>query len=104
VVFLAKILVLLSLVNANFFYTSFTIVIISSISAFYYIRIVKAFFFETKDVKIKNKTTQTTFLSSFLDFQAYIAAICTLLLIFFFFFPGTLILLSHYAVLNSFGA
>jgi NADH-quinone oxidoreductase subunit N len=102
--FLAKILVLLSLVNANFFYTSFTIVIISSISAFYYIRIVKAFFFETKDVKIKNKTTQTTFLSSFLDFQAYIAAICTMLLIFFFFFPGTLILLSHYAVLNSFGA
>jgi NADH-quinone oxidoreductase subunit N len=71
--FLAKILVLVSLVNANFFYTSLTIVIISSISAFYYIRIVKAFFFETKNIKIKNKIMQTTFSSSFLDFQAYTA-------------------------------
>jgi NADH-quinone oxidoreductase subunit N len=101
--FLAKILILLSLVEANSFFTSFVIVAISSISAFYYIRIVKAFFFETKNVKIKNKTIQTIFANTLFDSQAYITSFCTMLLIFFFFFPGILILLSHYTTLNSFG-
>jgi NADH-quinone oxidoreductase subunit N len=101
--FLAKILIILSLVEANFFFTSFIIVLISSVSAFYYIRIVKAFFFETKNVKIKNKTIQTMFANPFVDSQACTTALCTMLLTFFFFFPGILILLSHYVTLNSFG-
>jgi NADH-quinone oxidoreductase subunit N len=101
--FLAKILVLLSLIEASSFLTSFTIVIISSVSAFYYIRVVKAFFFETKNVKIKNKTIQTLFANIFFDSQALIVSFCIMLLFFFFFFPGILILLSHYIILNSFG-
>jgi NADH-quinone oxidoreductase subunit N len=101
--FLAKILVLLNLVETNFLLASFTVVIISSISAFYYIRIVKAFFFETKNVKMKNKTIQTIFANTLHDSQACVTSYCTMLLIFFFFFPGILILLSHYATLNSFG-
>ena len=101
--FLAKILILFSLVDSNLFFTSFIIVLISSVSAFYYIRIVKTFFFETKNIKIKNKTIQTIFISPLLDSQAYITAFCTILLFLFFFFPGVLILLSHYIALNTFG-
>lgn len=101
--FLAKVLVLLGLVESNFLLTSFVVVSISSISAFYYIRIVKAFFFETKSIKIKNKTIQTMFEGAFLDFQACTTAFFTMLLFFLFFSPGIFILLSHYIVLNSFG-
>jgi NADH-quinone oxidoreductase subunit N len=101
--FLAKILILLSLVNAQCFLTSFTVVVVSSVSAFYYIRIVKAFFFETKNVKMKNKTIQTVFANNLFDSHAYLTSFCTMLLIFFFFYPSFLILLSHYVILNSFG-
>ena len=101
--FLAKILILSNLLEANFFFTSFTVILVTSISAFYYIRVVKALFFETKGVKAKNKTVQTIFISLFLDSQAHLTAFCTMLLLFFFFSPGFLILLSHYIALSSFG-
>jgi NADH-quinone oxidoreductase subunit N len=101
--FLAKTLVLLSLVSVNFFFTSLIIVLISSVSVFYYIRIAKAFFFETKEVKVKNKRIQTVFSSYLLDSQGGVSAFFTMLLVFFFFSPTSLILLSHFVVLNSFG-
>jgi NADH-quinone oxidoreductase subunit N len=53
--FLAKILVLYELINQNYIYISIFLIIISSFSVFYYIRIIKTTFFEpiSSDKRIK---------------------------------------------------
>ena len=101
--FLSKIFILLGLVESNLIISSGIIVIISAISVFYYLRIVKIVFFETKDVKMNNQNIQTFFPLVLNNFSSYGIAFCLYLLLFFFFFPDILILGSQYIVLSTFG-
>jgi NADH-quinone oxidoreductase subunit N len=101
--FLAKVLVLSSLSQAEFFFTFFVIILLSSVSAFYYMRVVKIIFFETKDIKINNQNMQTIFSGYLSDLHCCTMAVGTYIFFFFFFSPGMLVLISHYIVLNTFG-
>lgn len=101
--FLAKIFILFGLIESKFWLTSVIIVLISSISVFYYIRVVKVLFFETKDLKVSNQVIQTTFPVALLDVYCCIMAIGMYLLFFFFFFPELPLLGAHYIVLNTSG-
>jgi NADH-quinone oxidoreductase subunit N len=48
--FFSKLFVILSIISQEYYITSFIIVIISSVACFYYIRLIKIFFF-TKNAK-----------------------------------------------------
>jgi NADH:ubiquinone oxidoreductase subunit 2 (subunit N) len=101
--FLSKIFVIFGLISSDFWLTSVVIVLISSISVFYYIRVVKILFFEVKDLKVNNQNIQTTFSVDLFDLYCTIMALGLYLLFFFFLFPEIPMLGSHYIVLSTFG-
>lgn len=100
--FLAKIFILFGLINSNELIGALCLIMISAISVFYYIRVVKVVFFETKDVKSKNSQFQTIFNTNLFDFDCLIISICLFGLIYFFFYPTALLLICQYIVLSSF--
>jgi NADH-quinone oxidoreductase subunit N len=83
--FFSKILILLGLKSSNFLVSSCIILIISAISAFYYLRVVKILFFETKNTKINKQWVQTAFPTALFDIVSCTTAFCLYLLFFFFF-------------------
>jgi NADH-quinone oxidoreductase subunit N len=101
--FLSKIFILSSLIDSKFLIISVIITIISAVSAFYYLRIIKLVFFENKNLKINNKGFHTLFVSFFNDIHFSIISLLLYLLIFFFFFPELLYLSAHFIVLSTFG-
>ena len=101
--FLSKIFVIFGLIASDFWLTSVVIVLISSISVFYYIRVVKILFFVVKDLKVNNQNIQTTFSVDLFDLYCTIMALGLYLLFFFFLFPEIPMLGSHYIVLSTFG-
>ena len=101
--FLAKIFILFGLVSSNFLLVSVVIVLVSSISVFYYVRVVKVLFFETKDLRVNNQNIQTVFPMGLSDFYYTIMSCGLYMLLFFFFFPEIPLLSSYYIVLSTFG-
>jgi NADH-quinone oxidoreductase subunit N len=101
--FLSKIFVLFGLVNSDFVISSCIIIVISAISAFYYLRIIKIIFFETKDLRMNNRYIQTIFPSVWYDINCSVMAVGLFLLILFFFNPEIPYLASQYILLCSFG-
>ena len=100
--FLAKIFILFGLIEANQLIVSIFLIMISAISVFYYIRVVKVVFFESKDYHSTNDNIQTVFNTGLFHTDYLIVAGCLFLLIFFFFYPTTLLLFCQYLVLSSF--
>lgn len=100
--FLAKIFILLGLINSNHLISALFLIVISAISVFYYIRVVKVIFFESKNIKSNNYQFQTIFNTDLFSFDYLIISTCLFLLVFFFFYPTTLLLICQYLVLNSF--
>ena len=100
--FLSKIFILFGLIDANELLGSLFLVIISAVSVFYYIRVIKVVFFESKDVKVNNNSFQTIFNSNFFDLDCVIISISLFLLIFCFFYPTFLLLICQYIVLGSY--
>ena len=100
--FLSKIFILFGLIDSNQLIGSICLIMISAISVFYYIRVIKVIFFESKEAKSKNDQFQTVFSLSLFDFDCLIISICLFLLAYFFFYPSTLLLLCQYIVLSSF--
>lgn len=100
--FLAKIFILFSLIDSNFLISAVFLVVISAVSVFYYIRVIKVVFFESKNIKSNNYQFQTVFNTGLFNFDYLIIVTGLFLLIFFFFYPTTLILLCQSLVLNSF--
>lgn len=99
--FLSKIFVLFSIVEANNVLGSLILVLISAVSVFYYLRIIKIFFFESKDLSF-NKQFQIVFNTPLFDLECLLLCSCLFLLIFFFFYPSFLLLICQYIVLSSF--
>tara|TARA_B110000879_G_scaffold107255_1_gene144119 strand:- start:10643 stop:12172 length:1530 start_codon:yes stop_codon:yes gene_type:complete len=100
--FLAKIFILFSLINSNHLITALFLIVISAISVFYYIRVVKVIFFESKNIKSNNYQFQTIFNTGLFNFDYLIISSCLFLLVFLFFYPTTLLLICQYLILNSF--
>ncbi len=101
--FLAKVLILVELVYSNYLLTSILLIVVSSISIFYYIRVIKITFFEpVLNKTIISKDLQNIFYQSGLNFSSLIFIILIFLLIFIFFFPNILLLSCQYFILNSF--
>jgi NADH-quinone oxidoreductase subunit N len=100
--FLAKVFILFGLIDSQQLLGAIIIIMLSSISVFYYIRVVKVIFFETKDIKSNNEKFQTIFNVGFFNFDCVIMAGCLFSLIYFFFYPTSLLLICQYIVLNSF--
>ena len=98
--FFAKILILYSLVESKNLIFSFIMIILSALSVFYYLRIVKAVFFE-KIIK-KLDLFNATFVDSFLNYDYFIISLFLFLLLFLFFFPSVLVLVSHLIVYSLF--
>ena len=79
-----------------------SLIMISAISVFYYIRVIKVVFFESKEAKARNDQFQTIFTVNLFDFDCLVISICLFCLVYFFFYPSTLLLLCQYIVLSSF--
>ena len=100
--FLAKILILFTLIGSDQLLGALFLIMISAISVFYYIRVVKVIFFESKNIKSNNYQFHTIFNTNFFNFDYLIISSCLFSLIFFFFYPTTLLLMCQYLILNSF--
>jgi len=102
--FLSKIFIILSLIDEKIYLVSFLLVLLSILSSFYYMRIVKIVFFE----KIRYSFSLLKFYSNFnKDFVnrlvCVIKVFLTLILFLIFCFPTFFILLSNCIVLSFFG-
>ena len=102
--FLAKFYIFLGLIESNQIFFSILLILISVISVFYYIRIIKIIFFEgIKSNNLNNKMFALISKDYFFDLDCFIFSFLMLFLIFFFFYPTNLILISQYIVLNLLG-
>jgi NADH-quinone oxidoreductase subunit N len=101
--FLGKMMILLELIHTNFFISSIILIFISSISVFYYIKLIKLMFFEQKisNLNIEHFQIISSDLSMNLLYSVFI--ICLLFLILIFFSPSGLYFLCHFLVLASTG-
>ena len=100
--FLSKIFILFGLIDSNELLGSLFLIIISAVSVFYYIRVIKVIFFESKNIRANNDQFQTIFISSLFDLDCIVISLCLFFLIFFFFYPTFLLLISQYIVLGSY--
>jgi len=100
--FLSKIFIIFSLIDSKELFISLFLILISAVSVFYYIRIVKIIFFESKHLKTLNDSFQTTFNGSLFDFDYIIISFCLFLLLFFFFYPTFLLLVCQDMTLGSY--
>lgn len=103
--FLGKILILSELINISYWKSSILLILISSISVFYYIRLIKLAFFEPKksDFNAEQSQSQIVSYNSSLDFLYLTLVVCLFLLITIFFLPTGPFLLCQYIVLASAG-
>ena len=98
--FLAKILILFEVIAKKRIYIAVLLIIISSVSVFYYIRIIKIMFFEPKSIEKSYEKFQVVFYNNFLDNIYLCIAFLLFVLIIVFFFPSALLIFCQYIVLN----
>ena len=101
--FLAKALVLFSLIGSNEVVAAGLMMLISLVSVFYYVRIIKLVYFEPKKVTLFDERFQTSFETTYLNLDFTIIAFIMSLLILAFFNPTIFLLLGQYIVLGLFG-
>jgi NADH-quinone oxidoreductase subunit N len=100
--FLAKIFILLELVYVKLNLTAILVITLSSISIFYYIRILKIIFFERNIDKWSSvKKFQILFDNTNTNSSFLILVIAQSLLLILFFFSDSLLQISQLIVLNS---
>lgn len=98
--FLSKILILAELVHYNQVLVAIALIIISSLSAFYYVRVLKIMFFEPRTLEKSYQKCQIIFHNIFLDNIYFNNTILLSILLFVFFSPSLLILICQYIVLT----
>lgn len=101
--FLAKVLILSEVVNSQNILPAVLLIIISSISVFYYIRVIKILFFEPKISGSYYEKFQIVFFNSFLDYIYLSISFLLFLLLTTFFYPNIFLLFSQYLILNISG-
>ena len=100
--FLSKIFILFSLIEVNNILGALVLVLISAISVFYYLRVIKIIFFESKHINVNKDQFQVVFNSAFLSFECLLICLALFLLIFIFFYPSYFLLSCNYIVLSSY--
>jgi NADH-quinone oxidoreductase subunit N len=101
--FLSKFLILESLVMDGYFYTAIVLIAISSVSLFYYIRILKIAFFETSTQSYVYSDYQKQILkTNNLYIIHFLFMLLLISIVFFFFFPNIFVLVTKYIVHVSF--
>lgn len=101
--FLSKVLVLKSLIESNYFAISVGTILISSVSFYYYMRMIKVIFFEIEEIKGSKETFRSSFKDEFRDLFCCIAVFGSFGLYFFFFSPEFVLSLSDLIVLGTVG-
>ncbi len=100
--FWGKFYIFISLILSQNYSFIIFLMIISSISAFYYIRILKLIFFEIKKTNKSNNLFLGNFNFLYKDISSTIFYFCLFLLIYLFFYPEFLILLTKYVTIGFF--
>ena len=94
--FLSKLFIILGLVYNDDFLVAVLLIIISIISTYYYLRIIKIIFFDTQKYNVISKSLLTV--SSYsLNIECTILSFCMFLLFFLFFYPSVIVLLFNAA-------
>lgn len=99
--FLSKILILFNIIKDCQYFLLSILVLISVVSGYYYLRVIKIIFFE-KFQRLSLVKKQNFWSVSFMDFEYTVYSFCIFLVIFVFFFPSFFILISNYLVLDFF--
>lgn len=97
--FLAKIMILFDLIDAQFIMPAIVLIILSSISVFYYIRVVKIMFFEPRKIEKNKEKFQIIFFNISLDSIYLLFTVCLFCLMILFFYPNMLFLVCQYLVM-----
>jgi NADH-quinone oxidoreductase subunit N len=100
--FISKILIIVSLLKSNFVVQSVFIVILSIFSVFYYLRLLKVVFFDTKKIIVINKKFQTTYNTNFNIFSFCILLFFAYLILSFLFISELLYFQIEYIILETF--
>ncbi len=99
--FLSKMLVIYNLVNLDFVVSAVILVLISSVSVYYYIRILKVAYFEPKKENF-SEDFKVIYAKHDLDFVNLLIPLLLSFLILLFYSPSFFLLLSQYASFGSF--
>jgi len=94
--FLAKIMILSELIYSDYVILSFFLVLISSISVFYYIRLLKIMIFEPKRSSKQKQYSHVIFFDYHFDTLYNLFTICLLFLLLVFFYPTDFLILCQY--------
>ena len=98
--FLAKILIFLSLIEFKRFLVAIILILLNMIAVYYYTRIIKITFFETKTLNNNNLEFQTNYNSYLYELSGFILVFLLVTLIYIFFNPTLFFIASHYTVLG----
>lgn len=98
--FFAKVIIILELIAKNNFLASVLLIIISSVSAFYYIRVLKTLFFENKHKNTQEDSFQVVFTNSNKQKMYFVFVLFLVFLSFFLFAPTSLNVLGVNTVLT----
>jgi len=101
--FLSKILILFSIINVNIFSLIFAMILVSILSIFYYLKILKVIFFELKSNTISKPQTFITYNKNFLfTFNCLINSFLLFCLAYIYFFPNISPFFLESIILNSY--
>lgn len=96
--FLAKIFIFLTLLQFKQLLASFLIILLNLISVYYYIRIIKIIFFETKSLANNNLEFQMTYKNTLQVTLIHILAFCLFSLIYIYISPSILYLIVNFGI------
>lgn len=99
--FLSKIFILFSILEEKNIFGSLLLILISAVSVFYYLRILKILFFESKEELKRNNKFQVLVFDSYSESDCLVTSFLLFLLVFIFFFPCCLILICEQIVMGS---
>ena len=90
--FFAKAFILFSLIETEKILLSLLLVVVSAVSVYYYIKMIKICFFESTTIHVVGLKNLTTYKTVAFEHQAIITSLLLFLLLFLFFFPNFLLL------------
>jgi len=100
--FLGKFLLFLNIIKSQDFTVTVFLILIASISTFYYLRVLKLIFFEVQISKKSNQLFQGNFLYVYQDFSISLICFVVILLLALFFWPTHLFIVSKHISIGFF--
>lgn len=98
--FFAKVFVIASIIDFNNVSLGFIALMLSTLSAFYYLRFLKVVFFEPKEFSLKNNTSQIIFSDASFYVTCCLNAFLLFLILYLFFNPTLILLICHQIIMG----